>query len=76
MDFVTSFPKTGKGYDSIWVIVNSLTKSDHFVPIKIGYPLQKLVELYNQKIVSMYGISSKIMSDKYLRFTSRFWQSL
>lgn len=76
MDFVTSFPKTAKGCDSIWVIIDRLTKSAHFIPIKINYPLQNLAELYIEKIVSLYGIPSSIMSDKDLRFTSRFWQSL
>lgn len=76
MDFVTSFPNTTKGCDSIWVIVVRLTKSAHFIPIKISYPLQKLVEFYIEKVVSFHGIPSNIMSDKDLRFTSRFWMSL
>lgn len=76
MDFMTSLPKTGKGYDSIWFIVDKLTKSAHFIPIKIGYSLQKLTELYIEKGVILHGIPSSIVSDRDLRFTSRFWQSI
>lgn len=53
-----------------------MTKSTYFIPIKTNYPLQKLVELYIEKIVSLRDISSSIVSDRDLRFTSRFWQSL
>lgn len=72
MDFITSLLKTTNGCDSIWVVVYRLTKFAHFIPIRINYNLQKLVELYIQKIVSLYGILSSIISDKDLRFTSRF----
>lgn len=73
---MTSFSKTTKVCDSIWVIVNRLTKSAHFILIKISYPLGKLVELYIEKIVSLHGIPSRILSNRDLRFTSRFWKSL
>lgn len=76
MDFVTSFPKTTKGYDSIWVVVDRLTKSAHFIPIRINYNLQKLAKMYIEKMVSLHGIPSNITSDRDLRFTSRIWQSL
>lgn len=74
--FMMSFPKKMKGCDSIWVIIDRLTKSDHFIPIKINYLLQKLAELYIEKVVSLHGNSSSIVSDRDLRFTLRFWQSL
>lgn len=61
--FVTSLPNTAKGCDSIWVIVDMLTKLVHFIPIRINYPFQKLIDLYIEKIVSLYGIPSRIMSD-------------
>lgn len=73
MDFVTSFLNTTKGRDSIWVIIYRLTKSTHFKLINICYPLQKMVELYIEKVVSLYGISLSIMSNRDLRFTLRFW---
>ncbi|XP_050918879.1 uncharacterized protein LOC127136354 [Lathyrus oleraceus] len=76
MDLVTSFPKKAKGCDSIWVTIDRLTKSTHFIPIKISYPLQKLDETYIEKVVSLHGIPSSIVLDRDLMFTSRFWQSL
>ncbi|XP_050886585.1 uncharacterized protein LOC127091898 [Lathyrus oleraceus] len=69
-------PKTSKGCDSIWVIVYRLTKSAHFVPMMINYPLQKLDELYIAEAVKLNGNPSSIVSDRDLRFTSRFWESL
>lgn len=72
---MTSFHKTMKGCDSIWVIIDTLTKSANFILIKINYPLQKLAELYIEKVVSFHGISSSIVSDKDMRFTLWFWKS-
>lgn len=76
MDFMTIFLKTKKGCDSIWIIVDRLTKPTYFIPIKISYPLYKFVGLYIEKIVSLHGTPSSIVSDRDLRFTSVFWQSL
>lgn len=56
MDFVTSFAKTSLGSDSIWVMVDKLTKSAYFLSIKISYQLQKLIEIYIEKIVKLHGI--------------------
>lgn len=76
MDFVTGLSKPSKGCDSIWVIVDKLTKSAYFILMRINYPLQKLVELYIEKIEKLHGSPSNIMSDIDLRFISRFWESL
>ena len=76
MDFVVSLPRTSRGCDSIWVVVDRLTKSAHFIPINITYPLKKLTELYISEIVRLHGIPSSIVSDRDPRFTSRFWESL
>ena len=73
MYFMTIFPKTTNGCDSIWVIIDKLDKSAHFILIKMSYPLQKLTELYSEKIVSLHGIPSSIVSDRDMRFTLRFW---
>lgn len=70
------FQKTTQGSDSIWVIVDRLTDSTHFIAIKIGYPLQKLAEIYISVIVKPRGIPSSTVLDRDLRFTSRFWESL
>ena len=64
MDFMTSLWKTTNGCDSIWVIVDRMTKSTYFIQIKTNYPLQKLVELCIEKIVSLHGILESIVSDK------------
>ncbi|KAE9597602.1 putative nucleotidyltransferase, Ribonuclease H [Lupinus albus] len=76
MDFVSGFPKTQKEYDSIWVIVDRLTKSAHFLPMNMRYSLERLAELYIREVVRLHGIPSSIVSDRDPRFTSNFWTSL
>nr|KYP69549.1 Retrotransposable element Tf2 [Cajanus cajan] len=76
MDFVVALPRTRRGHDSIWVIVDRLTKSAHFLPINIRYSLERLARLYINEIVRLHGIPSSIVSDRDPRFTSRFWESL
>ncbi|KAJ9536729.1 hypothetical protein OSB04_un000114 [Centaurea solstitialis] len=76
MDFVTKLPKTKKGHDSIWVIVDRLTKSAHFLPIRETYSIDRLAQLYVDEIVMRHGVPISIISDRDSRFTSRFWQSL
>ena len=76
MDFVVGLPRTPKGLDAIWVIVDRLTKSAHFIPIKIKYSLERLAGLYVSEIVRLHGVPSSIVSNRDLRFTSRFWESL
>jgi hypothetical protein len=76
MDFTLGLPKAPSGEDSIWVIVNRLTKRAHFIPIKVKNPMDKLAKLYVQNIVRLHGVPSAIISDRDSHFTSRFWQSL
>ena len=76
MDFVAALPKTTKGSYSIWVIVHLLTKSTHFIPNTVGMTVAKLVEIYIEHIVRLHGIPSCIVSDRDLRFTLKFWDSL
>ncbi|GJU20339.1 reverse transcriptase domain-containing protein [Tanacetum coccineum] len=61
MDFVTKLPKTPSGYDAIWVIVNCLTKSVHFIPIRETYSMDKLTKLYIKEIVSRHGVPISII---------------
>ena len=75
MDFVVGLPLTKGKYDAIWVIVDRLTKSAHFIPINERYSLEKLANLYIKEIVSRHGIPVSIVSDRDPRFTSRFWKS-
>jgi hypothetical protein len=75
MDFITGLPRTSKGCDSIWVIVDSQTKVAHFIPVKTTYKGSQLVELYMTRIMSLHGIPKKIILDRGSQFTSRFWKS-
>ncbi|KAF5786109.1 putative nucleotidyltransferase, Ribonuclease H [Helianthus annuus] len=74
-DFITKLPKTKKGNDTIWVIVDRLTKSAHFLPIKETYSSDMLAQLYVDKIVSLHGVPVAIISDRDTRYTSHFWKS-
>ncbi|KAD5802577.1 hypothetical protein E3N88_13937 [Mikania micrantha] len=76
MDFITKLPRTPRGYDSIWVIVDRLTKSAHFRPIREDYKMEKLSTLYINEIIARHGTPTSIISDHDSRFTSRIWQSL
>jgi hypothetical protein len=76
MDFIVGLPRTPKGYDSIWVIVDMLTKVVHFIPVKTTYKGSQLVELYMARIVCLYGVPKKIVSDRGSQFTSKFCKSL
>jgi hypothetical protein len=76
MDFIMGLPKTQSGYDSIWVIVDRLTKVDHFIPITTSYSGPQLAELYMLRIVCLHGVPKKIVYDRGTQFTSRFWERL
>ena len=69
-------PRTQKGHDSIWVIVDRLTKSAHFIPVRTNYGGEKLAKLYVENIVKLPGVPSRIVSDRGTQFTFRFWRSL
>ena len=73
MDFVVRLPLTRRKHDSVWVVVDQLTKSSHFLPVRADYSLDKLVELYIKEIVRLHGIPVSIIADRDPRFTSRFW---
>ncbi|GJR09113.1 putative reverse transcriptase domain-containing protein [Tanacetum coccineum] len=75
MDFITKLPKSSQGFDTIWVIVDQLTKSAHFLPIRENDPLDKLARLYLNRIVARHGIPASIICDRDGRFTSNFWKS-
>ena len=75
MDFITWLPCTPKEYDSIWVVVDRLTKVAHFILVKTNYKGSQLVELYMARIVCLHGVSKKIVLDRGSQFTSRFWKN-
>ncbi|KAD3640135.1 hypothetical protein E3N88_29358 [Mikania micrantha] len=74
MDFITKLPKTPRGHDAIWVIVDRLTKSAHFLAIREDYNTNRLAKLYLDEILSRHGVEISIISDRDSRFTSRVWQ--
>ncbi|KAK1680883.1 hypothetical protein QYE76_041731 [Lolium multiflorum] len=76
MDFVTGLPRSSRGHDSIWVIVDRLTKVAHFIPVKTTFNGRRLADLYISRIVSLHGVPKRIVSDRGTQFTSRFWNQL
>ncbi|GJS55842.1 putative reverse transcriptase domain-containing protein, partial [Tanacetum coccineum] len=70
MDLVTKLPRSSGGYDAIWVIVDRLTKSAHFLPIREDYKTEKLARIYINKIVARHGVPVSIILDRDGRFTS------
>ncbi|GKA21543.1 reverse transcriptase domain-containing protein [Tanacetum coccineum] len=76
MDFVLGLPRTPSGYDFIWVMVDRLTKSAHFLPMKKTDSIEKLAQLYLKEIVCKHSVPMSIIFDRDSLFTSRFWKSL
>jgi hypothetical protein len=76
MDFVVGLPKTSKVYDSIWVIVDRLTKTTHFLPVKTDHPVIVYAQLYIACILSLHGVPKTIVSDRGPQFISKFWEEL
>jgi hypothetical protein len=76
MDFIVGLPRTSRGYNSIWVIVDRLTKSSHFMPVSTTYRVRQYAELYLSHIICYHGIPKTIISDRGLIFVARFWEKL
>jgi hypothetical protein len=76
MNFIMGLLRTQLGYDSIWVIVDQLTKVAHFIHVKITYSRPQLAELYMSRIVCLHGVSKKIVSDRGTQFSSKFRERL
>ncbi|GJV99516.1 reverse transcriptase domain-containing protein [Tanacetum coccineum] len=76
MDFITKLPKSSQGYDTIWVIVDRLTKSAIFVPMRETDLMEKLVRMYLKEVVTRHGIPVSIICDRDPKFGSNFWRSL
>ncbi|KAA3473438.1 DNA/RNA polymerases superfamily protein [Gossypium australe] len=76
MDFVSGLPLSPKKKKVIWVVVDRLMKSAHFILVRTNYSLDRLEELCISKIVRLHGVLISIISDKHPRFTSRFWKKL
>ena len=76
IDFIVGLPRTSIGYDSIWVIVDRLTKSAHFIPVDTRYTTKKYAKIYFDQIVTLHGVPLTIVSDRGSVFVSRFWEQL
>ena len=74
MDFVTHFPRTSRGHDAVWVIVDGLTKSAHFLVVRMTFTLEEFCRWYIREIVRLHEVPVSIVSDRYPRFTTHFWK--
>ena len=75
MDFVTHLPQTQQRHDAVWVIVDRLTKSAHFLAVRMTFSLERFCGLYIREIVWLHGVPVSIVSDRDPRFTTHFWKS-
>ena len=76
MDIFVGLPCTRRQHDSIWVIVDRMTKSAHFLPVKVSYSAEDYAKLYIKEIVKLHGAPLSIISDRGAQFTSHFWSGL
>ena len=76
MDFIVGLPLTWQHHDSIWFVVDRLTKTAHFIPINTSYRAQKYAEIYLERIVCLHGVPKTIISDRGTQFVARFWEQL
>ena len=75
MDFVTHLPQTSQRHEAVWVIVDRLTKSIHFLVVQMAFTLEEFYRLYIREIVRLHGVLVSIVWDRDSRFTTRFWKS-
>ena len=75
MDFITGLPTSQRGYDSVWVIVDRLSKVAHFLPVRTDYTTGQYAQLFISEIVRLHGVPLNIVSDRDKIFVSRFWES-
>jgi hypothetical protein len=76
MDFIVGLPNTSRHHDSIWVIVDRLTKTTHFLPVHTTQKTEKYIEIYIHQIVCLHGIPRTIVLDREAPFVARFWEQL
>ena len=75
MDFVDGLPRTSRGFDSIWVIVDRLTKSAHFLPVQSSFSAERLARIYIREVVRLHGVPVSIISNRGSQFTSSIWRT-
>jgi hypothetical protein len=76
MDFIMGLLLTARKFDLIWVIVDRLTKSAHFVPVNTNYKIQKYAKIYITRVMYLHGVLKTIISDRGSQFVTRFWEPL
>jgi transposase InsO family protein len=76
MDFIMGLPLTACKFNSIWVVVDRLTKSAHFIPVNTNYNIQKYAEIYVARVLCLHGVPKMIISDRGSQFVARFWEQL
>jgi hypothetical protein len=76
MDFIMDLPMTGHKFGSIWVIMDRISKSAHFIPININYKVQKYAEIYIDRVLCLHRVPMTIISDQGSQFVARFWEQL
>jgi hypothetical protein len=76
MDFIVGLPLTARKFNSIWVTVDRLTKSTHFIPVNTNYNVQKYAEIYVARVLCLHGVLMTIISDRGSQFVARFWDQL
>ncbi len=76
MDFIVGLPLTPRKHDSIWVIVDRLTKTAHFIAVHTTYTAEKYAEIYIDRIVRLHGVPKTILSDRGTQFIARFWEQV
>ena len=75
MDFVTHFPRTSRKHDEMWVIVDLLTKSTHFLVVQMTFTLEEFYRLYIREIVRLHGVPVFIVTNRDPKFMAHFWES-
>jgi transposase InsO family protein len=76
MDFIIGLPNTSQKHDSIWVIIDRLTKTAHFFPVHTSYTANKYAKIYLDQIIRLHGVPKTIISDRGAQFIARFWEQL
>jgi hypothetical protein len=76
MDFIVGLPQTSQKHDSIWVIIDRLTKVAHFLSVHTTYTAKKYAEIYLEQIIRLHGVPKTIISDRGAQFVARFWEQL
>jgi hypothetical protein len=76
MDFITSFPKTIKQHDAIMVVVDTLSKKSHFIPIKYTFKDIDVADVFMKEIFRLHGMLKTIISDRDVKFSLNFWKGL